>query len=85
MATKSTVVDIHLYCMGETFISVDPDGRFWKKMNGCKADEQTKKSRASDLVSAVQDRSMFNVSVRNTCGAIYFGVDTGGVIPLAME
>ena len=41
---------------------------FGKKMNGWKADEQTKKSRALDIVSAVQERSTLNGSARKYQG-----------------
>ena len=61
---KNTVAGIHPYCMGETFISADPDGRFWKTIDGCKADGQMKKSRALDMARGVQERSMFNGSAR---------------------
>ena len=61
---KRTVADIHPYCMGETSISTNPDGRFRKTMNGFKTDEQTKKSRSLDMASALQERSTTNRSTR---------------------
>ena len=76
VATKRTVADIHTYCMGETFISLDPDGRFWKKMDGCEADKQKKMSQALDMAKGVQERSTTNGSARKMPGTVCFGVDT---------
>ena len=75
---KCTVADINPYCMGETFLSVAPDGRFWKKMDDWKADEQIKFSKALDMGRKVQERSTFNESAIKMSGTVYFGSDTTG-------
>ena len=78
VATKRTVADIHPYCMGEMFISLDPDGQLWKRTNGCEADEQTKKSMALALARGVQEHSTFKGSARKISGTVHYGSDTAG-------
>ena len=59
--------------MGETFISLDPDGQFWKKIDGCKADKQTKKSRALFLARGLKSVQC-STGVPEKCPGLYIMV-----------
>ena len=64
--------------MGETFISLDPDGQFWKKIDGCKADKQTKKSRALFLARGLKSVQCSTGVPEEMSRTVYYSVDTGG-------